>query len=66
MKIRAAVQWDDRAIAEMVEVVNAYIVLFEIFRNEEDVKPHLEGLVLLPTYLQQGQFRRLSLFRVDD
>ena len=66
MKIRAAVQGDDRAIAEMVEVVNAYIMPFEIFQNEEDMKLHLEGLVLLPTYLQQGQFRRLSLFRVDD
>jgi hypothetical protein len=41
-------------------------VLFEIFQNEEDMKLHLEGLVLLPTYLQQGQFRRLGLFRVDD
>lgn len=48
MKIRAAVQWDGRAIAEMVKVVNAYIMPFEIFQNEEDMKPHLEGLVLLP------------------
>jgi len=53
-------------MAEIVEVVNAYIMPFEIFQNGEDMKLHLEGLVLLLTYSQQGQFWRLGLFRVDD
>lgn len=47
MKIRVAVQWDDRAIAEMVEVVNAYIMPFEIFQNEENMKLHLEAVTHL-------------------
>ena len=44
MKIRAAGRWHDRAVVEMVEVVNAYIMPFEVFQNEEDMKLHLEGL----------------------
>lgn len=66
MKIEAYVQWDDRALEDMIEAVRVYMVPFEISLLPSDLGLELEGLILLPTFVQAGQFRRVGSFRVAD
>lgn len=62
--IEANIEWDDKAIEDMAEVVRVYLVPLEISLHHRGLR--LEGLILLPTHLEAGQFRRMGWFRVED
>jgi hypothetical protein len=64
-KVSAFVRWDDRGMQTMVQAMNVYLLPLEV-RLEKDTGIHLEGLLLLPTFLQNGQFRRLGWFEIRD
>ncbi len=64
-KISAFVRWDDRGMEAMVQAVTVYLLPLEV-RLAKDIGISLEGLLLLPTFLQNGQFRRLGYFEVRD
>lgn len=62
--IEATIKWDDKALDKMAEVARVYLVPFEIFLCYTELR--LQGLILLPTYLEDGQFRRVGFFEVED
>jgi hypothetical protein len=64
-KICASVIWDDYGMQTMVQAMNVYLLPLEVFLNME-IGIRLEGLLLLPTFLQNGQFRRLGWFEIRD
>ncbi|PMD23574.1 HET-domain-containing protein [Hyaloscypha hepaticicola] len=64
-KISASVSWDDRGMETTVQAANVYLLPLEVGLRA-DVGISLEGLLLLPTFLQNGQFRRLGYFEVQD
>jgi hypothetical protein len=64
-KICAYVIWDDRGMQTMVQAVNVYLLPLEVVLDK-DIGLYLEGLLLLPTFLQNGQFRRLGWFKIRD
>ena len=49
----------------MVQAMNLYLLPMEV-GLEKDTGISLEGLLLLPTFLQNGQFRRLGWFEIRD
>ncbi|KAF7507555.1 hypothetical protein GJ744_010346 [Endocarpon pusillum] len=63
--ITAGFMWDDKAIHEMAEALNVFLVPCEVLLPD-NFKLLLQGLVLLPTYLHKGQFRRIGRFSVVD
>jgi hypothetical protein len=64
-KIPMFVSWDDWEMADMTEGINIYLAPFEIHLNSEG-NLVLKGLLLLPTHLAKGQYRRLGRFSVQD
>jgi Heterokaryon incompatibility protein (HET) len=65
-KIRATISWDDLTFEEIIEAASVYLVPFEISLLPDDTGLDLQGLILLPTLINAGQFRRLGWFRVED
>ncbi len=64
-KIPMFVHWDDWEMDDVTERINIYLAPFEIhLRSTADLV--LEGLLLLPTQLAKGQYRRLGYFSVHD
>jgi len=73
MTIQAkTISWDDQGMDNSIEVMVAYLVPFEVsfYGDETDASRvsglKLEGLILLPTHLQDGQYRRLGCFKIVD
>lgn len=64
-RICTNVVWDDRGMETMVQPVNVYLLPLEVALMR-DMCIGLEGLLLLPTFLQNGQFRRLGWFEIRD
>jgi hypothetical protein len=50
----------------MIEVAKVYRVPLEISMLSNDFGLDLDGLVLWPTFVQAGQFRRVGCFKVQD
>jgi hypothetical protein len=64
-KIPMFVDWDDWEMDDMTEGINIYLAPFEIHLRSNGYLV-LEGLLLLPTHLARGQYRRLGYFSVED
>jgi hypothetical protein len=64
-KIPMVVSWDDWEMDDMTEGINIYLAPFEVHLNSVG-NLVLEGLLLSPTHLARGQYRRLGHFSVHD
>ncbi|KAF2806431.1 HET-domain-containing protein [Mytilinidion resinicola] len=64
--IRATICWDDPTFQKIIKAASVYLVPFEISLLPDDAGLDLQGLILLPTLTNAGQFRRLGWFRVED
>ncbi|KAK3995680.1 heterokaryon incompatibility protein-domain-containing protein [Cladorrhinum sp. PSN332] len=67
MQMPAMVSWDEKEMQNMAHSVFVYLVPFEV-NYDENVKGGLSlvGLILLPTYLKKGQFRRVGKFAIEE
>ncbi|CZR65523.1 uncharacterized protein PAC_15423 [Phialocephala subalpina] len=57
---------DDRATSDSLQTFAAYLMPSEAVLTQRETGLHLEGLVLMPTHLKQGQFRRIGYFYLRD
>jgi hypothetical protein len=66
--IRAEIRFDDRLTDHMVLSAYVFLVPFEIQIRRVLGKRRaiLEGLVLGPTYIQNGQYQRIGWFEIED
>lgn len=64
-EIPTSIQWDGQDMNEMV-VGSAHVYLASIqIHLCQHVRLQLVGLVLLPTYIENGQFRRVGTFTIE-
>lgn len=66
-QIPTMVSWDEQEMRNMAHSVFVYLVPFEV-NFDDTVKGGLRlvGLILLPTYLKKGQFRRVGKFAIEE
>ncbi|KAF2469543.1 HET-domain-containing protein, partial [Lindgomyces ingoldianus] len=57
---------DDRAASQSIQSFFAYLVPLAASLTKRGDGLHLEGLILIPTHLKRGQFRRIGYFYLRD
>ncbi|KAK4465368.1 heterokaryon incompatibility protein-domain-containing protein [Cladorrhinum samala] len=66
-QVEAVISWDEQEMRCMAHSVFVYLVPFEAMFDEKTKGGlKLVGLILIPTYLKKGQFRRAGKFTIEE